>query len=351
MSSSVRDSSPTERRGLVTGILGLGLAIALLVWTLHDISFDDFAARVQQANLAWFCAAVLLAFLTLPIKVLRWQELLRATGDVPSFGALWHAAAIGLLVNNLLPARAGEFASAYAARELCGRRFSTTFASIVVERVFDGITIIALLAITVIAGGADLSSDVGGVSLLWVGVIGCAAFGGVFLFLCAIAKWPQFFVSKTTEFIAKVTNDTIGERVAALGDGLLLGLGALQTLRRLSLVLSWSILMWLVNTASIWAGFVAFGLGASWHVAVVLQVVIAISVILPPAPGFFGVFEAANRVVLTLYGVVAAAAVSFAVSYHMTLFVISSLIGLWSLWRSKILWSQISRASRASEAP
>ena len=57
---------------------------------------------------------------------------------------------------------------------------------------------------------------------------------------------------------------------------------------------------------------------------------------IPSSPGFFGLFEYASRAGLGLYGVGAAAAVSFAVGIHLGWFVPITVIGLWTLARAHL---------------
>lgn len=331
----------------IPALIGLIVALALLVWSLHDVAFGDVSRHLSKARLGWFGAAFAVVLLTLPLRVIRWQYLLRTEGAALPFGALWHATSIGLLANNLLPARAGEFARAYAARELADCRISTAFASIVVERMFDGMTIVLLMVVAILAGGFATDARIGGASVHTIAAVGGVSFGMVLLAAAMVVRWPEPAVRLLGAAARRVGADPLARRMEIIGEGLIQGLQALRSVRRIASVSLWSLAIWGVNAASFWIGFVAFDLDVSWNAALLLQSVIGLGIMLPPTPGFFGVFEAATRASLALYGVSGSAAVTFGVSYHIVLFGLSTFIGLWSLWRANLRWGQL-RVAAAS---
>ena len=133
--------------------------IALMVWALHGVHFDEVVRHLRNARLAPLAAAVVLATLTYVIRLIRWRLLLRDTdGSALPALPLWHAVAIGFMANNLLPFRAGEVVRTIAASRLAGARFSAVLSSIAVERIFDGLAVVALLSLSLIA--SDLPPDV-----------------------------------------------------------------------------------------------------------------------------------------------------------------------------------------------
>ena len=134
----------------------------------------DVLHHAQRAHGLPFAGAVILATAVFPIRTIRWRYLLQLEGGRLPFVPLWHATAIGFMANNLLPARAGEFARAYAARRLTGVRLSAAIASVAVERVMDGLVLVGLLAVAIAWGGLAGGTTVGGVSLVHVASIAAA---------------------------------------------------------------------------------------------------------------------------------------------------------------------------------
>ena len=120
--------------------IGLVVTVLLLAWALHGVDARAVLAHMRHADPLLFAAAIALATATFPLRAVRWRVILRdARGAAVPTGPLWHATAVGFMANNLLPARAGEFARAYLANRQLPVRFTTALASIAVERVFDGL--------------------------------------------------------------------------------------------------------------------------------------------------------------------------------------------------------------------
>jgi uncharacterized membrane protein YbhN (UPF0104 family) len=139
-------------------------------------------------------------------------------------------------------------------------------------------------------------------------------------------------------------------RAVGLLEGLLGGLDALKSPRRFTLVVLWSFVLWLVSAASYWLACIALGLHVPASAALVLQGLVAFGVAIPSSPGFFGPFEAVTRATLGLYGVAPTQAVTYAVAYHLAVFVPISLLGLWSLSRAHVHLADLKSAAGAGEA-
>lgn len=305
-------------------------------------------AQFKGVNIGWLIATVVLATAAFPARAVRWRYLLRLEGETLPLAPLWHGVAIGFMANNLLPARAGELARAYTARRLTGVRFTTAFASIAVERVLDGLTLVAFLVVASWAGGfagVIVSGDV------TVGAVARGAgllFGGVFVVAIFVVRMPnhalRFAGAATRVFLPTAWRG----RAMDLTRGLLLGFDALRSPAQLAAASLWSVGVWLLASASFWAGFRAFGIEVPWGAALLTQSIVGFGVAIPSSPGFFGPFEAAVRVSLALYAVGAAGAVSFAVGYHITTFLPITLLGIWSLGRTHMHLAELREASASS---
>ena len=160
-------SSPLRSaRGRWVVAAGIVVTLALLAWALHDVDARAFVDHLRRADPAAMLGAVVLATLTFPLRTARWRLILRdADGRGLPALPLWHATAIGFMANNLLPVRAGEFARAYAARRRLPVRFTTALASIGVERALDGITLVGLLTLSLVAPSFPRRATIGGTSL------------------------------------------------------------------------------------------------------------------------------------------------------------------------------------------
>src|ERR1700692_4948125 len=166
----------------------LALVVGLLGVFLHDVNLRRVAAEIVRAQPHWLALSLATMVVNLAIRALRWQYLLEPLG-VTSFGNAFRATAVGFAASSVLPARAGELIRPYfLARH---ERMSATgaFATIVLERLLDTLTVVALLAAYVFMFGRDLAAanSVAFTAVKWAG--GTAAAGAlaalVVLFLLA----------------------------------------------------------------------------------------------------------------------------------------------------------------------
>lgn len=303
---------------------------------LHDVDLAAVWQRLRAVRPLPFVGAVALATATFPLRTVRWRYLLRLEGETLPFVPLWHATAIGFAANNLIPARVGELARAYAAQRLTGSPFSAAFASIAVERVLDGITLVSLLTVAIWAGGFAPGTTVGGMGLGQIAQGAGTLFASLLLLALVVVHWPRLTIAVARGVATRILPSRWAERTVAAFEGLLAGLDALRSPLRFAIVAVWSLVVWLVAAASFGLAFLAFELDAPWSAALLLQALIAFGVAIPSSPGFFGPFEAVCRVTLALYGITATDAVSYAVGYHLATFLPITLLGIWSLSRARM---------------
>jgi len=315
------------------GALGVVISVALLWWTLRGESFTEVWAVLRESNIALFVLSAVVATLGFPMRAWRWRYILEPTAGTLPFGALWRATAIGMMVNNVALARAGELARAYVLARDTGRvRFAAALASLVVDRVFDAIVVLLLLLVVVSLPGFPADATVAGRPVDRILLFGAA------VALAAIVTLTVLAMSQ--ERVVRVWERLLGTRAPLLmerGRGLLLsfgaGLGVLRDPRRCAIVFAWASVQWLMNGASFWIAFQAVGIDASFSAALFLQSLIAFAVAVPSAPGFFGLFEASTKVALGVYGISDTLAVGYALGYHLLSFIPITVIGFWYLWK------------------
>ncbi|HYF40792.1 MAG TPA: lysylphosphatidylglycerol synthase transmembrane domain-containing protein [Gemmatimonadales bacterium] len=331
MSNPERPAQAGPRR-LLPAIIGILISLGLLYWALRGVRLEDILHHVRSAR-AWpLLIAVLLATLTFPLRLIRWRVLLRHESGRPySSGPLWHAVALGFMANNLLPLRAGELVRTYTASRLGNIRFTTVLSSIAVERIFDGLTIAALLTLSLLSPDLPDRVMVADVSVSELARVGGLMGGAALLLAIAVLSAPL-----AAERLVRVVVPWPGmaDRIVSLIEGVRQGLIVLRTPVRLIQVIFWSLALWLVNALAFYVGFAAFDIPVSYLGALLMQGLLVLGISIPSTPGFFGPFEAVIVAALALYGVPRDLAFSYAISYHITSFVPITVLGLWSLART-----------------
>jgi glycosyltransferase 2 family protein len=345
--TSPEASVPAARGGrrVLAGIVGAGLAIALLLWALRGVHLDEVVRQIRQSDPWPLALGVVLASLTFVVRLVRWRLMLRDESGAPlKPWPLWHAIAIGCMANNLLPFRAGELVRVFATTKLSGARFTAAMSSIAVERSFDGLAVIGLLAMGLLFSDLPAGTVVGGVSLAHAAQLGGLLSLGALLGAVAIVAFPL-----AAERLVRgiLPAGAFAERIVSMIEGIRHGLASLRSPALLAGVVFWSLAHWLLNAVAMWVSFAAFGIPVGFGGALVLQGVLAIGVSVQLTPGFVGQFEAAIVAALGLYGIPNEVASSYALAYHGATFLPITLAGAWSLARTPVALSDL----RGAPAP
>ena len=316
-------------RKIWPSVLGLAISALLLWWVLGNVEWSAVRAHIGSASLPLLAAAVAIATATFPLRLLRWRHLLRRDdGGTIGIAPMWHAVAIGFMANNVLPFRMGEIMRTLTVSRLAPVRFTAAFSSIAVERVFDGLTVVALLAVSLFTAGLPAGTAIGGVPIARLAAIAGAMLGAALLAAVAVVAWPL----AAERVIRKVVpGERLAGKLVALVEGVRHGLSVLRSPARLAAVIGWSLVLWLVNALSFYVAFLAFDIPAGFAAALLLQGVLVLGIAVPSTPGYVGLFEGAIKAVLLLFAVAPDRAVAYAVTYHVTTFIPIVLLGAWSL--------------------
>jgi uncharacterized membrane protein YbhN (UPF0104 family) len=115
-------------------------------------------------------------------------------------------------------------------------------------------------------------------------------------------------------------------------------------------LLLWTAMVWAVPALEAWTVLRALDLSLSWVAPWVVLAFVGVSVSLPSAPGFIGVFHAAAAVALGMFGVAREEAVGYALILHAAQFVPITLIGWAFLLREQVTLAEVARGRAGSSA-
>jgi|ERR1035437_9563694 uncharacterized protein (TIRG00374 family) len=331
----------------VRGALGLLLSAFLLWWVMKATSPRVVWDLLSHSNFALWIACTVAATAIFPLRARRWAALLEPVAGRLAFKPLWQSTAIGMMVNNVIPFRAGELARAFALSRAESRvPFTAAFASLAIDRLFDG-TIVLMLMLVATLDPAFPSGRMIGDHPLGFYLKGAAIFlGAVLLVLVAIVLVPHTIFGAIDAVMRRVA-PRFEPRLRALMDGFASGLDVLRNPRLLTEVFLWTLAHWLCNAFAFWLGFRALGIGAPFTAAFLIQGLIAIGVAVPAAPGYFGTFEYFGKAGLVLYGVGDAQAVSWVIGFHVLSYIPITVMGVWYLTRLHLHFRDFTGASGA----
>jgi len=351
--ASAQPEASRARGHLWKTVLGLALSALFLYWALKDVDAREVLLAVRRADPFLFALSVFVVTLTFPARAVRWRIMLGAsTREVPPWAPVWHATAIGFMANNVLPARAGEVARAYAGSQLVGLPVSTALGTIAVERVFDGVAVVLLFALGIGAPEFPAEVRLGRTSITGIAWTMGLTFGGLLVFLAAATRMGPTLFRMVDGGAHRLLPARAAEWSTRVARNLFEGLSSLRTARTFARVLTWAFVVWVLNAASYYMAFLAFRLGdLPLSSALVLQGIAVLAVTIPSSPGYLGVFEAACIAGLGIYGVEKDTALGFAVALHMGWFIPITVLGFWSLGRAGFRLGELGGRSAPGTLP
>jgi uncharacterized protein (TIRG00374 family) len=315
----------------VRALIGVVVS-ALFVWLLVRYSGIDWAnawVHIRSANIPLLLFAAFLATFIFAIRVPRWRIILPppADGHRLSFQSLFEATIIGQMMTNVTGGRSGEIARPWVLWRRERVPFSTGVASVVVDRVFDGIVVLLLLFVAMLDPSFPADATLNGRSVGTFALLGAAGLlvGLVGLFLLVL--YPQKFVGLSRAITRRLL-PRFEESIAGFFERFAAGLTILRDPRRFLLAFMWTLVHWLVCAASYYVAYQAVGLQAPFMSTLFVQTIIVLAVAIPSSPGFIGVFEYFGVLALTVYGVDHDVAAAWAIAYHVVTYIPVTALGI-----------------------
>ncbi|RMD99346.1 MAG: UPF0104 family protein [Deltaproteobacteria bacterium] len=281
--------------------IGFIIGIVMLVLLLRNIDFGEVSHRLGQVHLGLLLLGLLPYAGCFLLRGVRWRLLLGPVKEI-SFQSALSAIMIAWASNNVLPFRVGEIVRPYVLGKREGIEVSASFATVVVERVIDGLSLVFILALFF------LLQDIGGRAGHDIALVGYIA-GGIFLALLTglllfeyRKPWFARIFRWTTIPLGWVSPHFV-ERLWAIFDTFHAGIGVLRSGRRLLGIVALSLVIWSGETAMYCFVLRACGIEIPVTAAYLVMAVINLGLVVPALPGFVGNFQFFATLSLALYGV------------------------------------------------
>ena len=323
--------------------LGVLISIVFIWLALRGLRLDQFWGAVQSANYWWLLPGIAVYFVAVWARAWRWHYLLRPIKNIPT-RTVFPITTIGYMGNNIYPARAGEVLRAVILKRKEGVSVSASLATIVVERIFDGVVMLGFVFVN-LPELARLTSNSGFVgNIQQVAVIGTAVFLGALLLFLLAAMFPAVSARLGTRVIDRLLPERTRPGVTALMHRFLDGLASLRSPLNILMVFVTSIIIWLLETGKYWFVMQAFNFQVSFFALTLMNGIVNLATTIPSAPGYIGTFDAPGIAVLTAYGVDQATAAGYTLVLHVALWLPITLLGAYFLAREGVRWSDRLRA-------
>jgi hypothetical protein len=327
--------------------LALGIAIsAVCLWfAMHDVQPHQVWRALRQANYVGFVALMALTLFGFWLRAFRWRWMLTTPQPVATH-ALYSATMIGFMANNLLPLRLGEFVRAWALGRSQGLSKSTVFATVVVERVVDMITLTALFGLVMTVHPIGQRSEAGSLVRKGATTLVLASLG-LTLFVVFLERQPEAMRKLLGGLLSRLPSRA-GARGLAMLDQFIAGLLLFRDLPRLLWVFFLSLLMFGVYALCLTVSMWAFAMASPWYAGLVMLVITAIGIMVPAAPGYIGTMNIACKVGLALFGVGAERSVPFSWFFWAGQWLPITLVGLYYLRREGLSLASLGKAQEGS---
>jgi len=288
--------------------LGLLLSVAFSYLAIRNVDPTEAWDALRSSNLWWLVPAFLAWAVAVSMRAVRWRFLFRPENR-PPLSSITSALFVGYFFNSVLPARSGEAARVLALHRSSGNSRAETAATVVVERVFDVVSLVVILF-----AASPWLPDVS-----WAGSAAILAAGlgaACVLLLVAVTLWgerPFRLLLRPLALLPFFAE----ERLAGAAFSLVHGLAAIRRPRLTVIAFFWTTLSWLGLALSTWFVLQAFHLDLPFLAGLLVVIAINLAMVLPSGPSAVGVWEAATLVALSAYGVPQSQALPAALVLHL----------------------------------
>lgn len=330
-------------------ILGVIISAFFLWLALRGLDLAEVGEVIGEANYIWLVPGVLVYFLAVWIRSWRWHFLLKPLKNIPT-KRMFPIVTIGYMGNNIFPARIGEVLRAVFLKRREEVPISASLATIIVERIFDGVVMLAFVFLN-LSELAKLTGDSGFVgNIQQVAIIGTSVFVGALAVFLLAAMFPKKTEKIGTWLVVKLLPSRLEERVLSMMNKFLDGLISLRSPANILMVFFTSAIIWLLETGKYWFVMHAFNFKVSYFALMLMNGIVNLATTIPSAPGYVGTFDAPGIAVLTAYGVDHATAAAYTLVLHAALWLPITLLGLYYFflylgkedmsWREVFSWKE-----------
>ena len=312
---------------------GFGVSILFAFLFFRNVDIREIWTAFQSVNYIYTIPIVLINLLALWIRAVRWRYLLRPIKNI-GLPELFKATAIGFMANNILPARIGELVRACILGDREKISKTACLATLVVERLFDGFTILLMFL------GVLLFMPFPKNSALFltpnrIKMIGWFSFLFYFLVLVVLIML-RFHNHRLNRLIGQVLKPfpvRVTNRILEIINSFVFGLEILRHKKDILVIKGYSMLLWIVLTLCVYLLFLGFDLHLTLLQAFFVEIVLIFGVSIPSAPGYIGTFHWACAAALAFFGIEPNLAKTFSIILWLSYFIPITLLGIVLLWQ------------------
>jgi len=318
-------------------LVGFGISAVFIYLALKGLNLVEVWGNIQEANYWWLLPGIAVYFFAVWARTWRWHYLLRPIKRI-TLNKLFPVVVIGYMGNNVYPFRAGEVIRAWVLKRNESVGISASLATIIVERIFDGL--VMLLFVFVALPFAPIPAPFDRI-VIYMTVLFFGALGAFFV----LALRPQLTKRMYSSLAEKlIPSKNLRERLIEMADRFMDGLASLRSPADMAMIMVTSTVIWLTETGKYWFVMHAFDFEVSFFVLMLMTAVVNLATTLPSSPGYVGTFDEPGIEILKVFGVNENIAASYTLVLHAALWLPITLLGIYYMARQGVAWRDFSRA-------
>ncbi len=322
-------------------LIGVAVSVVIIVLIGFQINFRDVLSTLKKANYTLIIVSMIVFLVSFIFRAVRWHYILYEVRNV-SFMPLFSSIMIGFMANCIFPVRLGEFVRAYIISKYARISKTTSVASVLLTRMFDGFAIIAIWLGLVIVLGYKKSESIWMAG--FIGVIIYAITGVLFILFYRNHKatsrlFERFFALFSLRVAVKVRRGI---------DKFVKGMGVLKSPRRILMSFILSLCVWGTIVLSTWMVIESFHFSEimPYYTPFIVTALVAIGISIPSSPSNLGTFEVSSvlAVKISNSSVTSGEALTFSILLHLSQLIPVIILGFVFMWISHLRLSQLAVA-------
>lgn len=314
--------------------LSFGFVVILLYFSLKGLNFKTLKNYILTANYWWALASLPVMFASHWARAIRWKTILKPISKSGSTWNLFSAVMAGYAVNNLIP-RGGELVRPfyYSRREKIS--FTMTFATIIVERFLDLISLLLMFTLLSFFFRNQLRLALPNIHIENL-------FVPTFLLIILVAinfnkKWINAILNK----LIKPFSLKLYDRLDSLFKKFFFGLQSIKEPKLYFQLIYESFVMWFLYTVPLYLMFFSFTFGSKYNLgfddAILLIVISGIGYTIAPTPGAIGFYHfLIQNALYRLYGISLEESLAYATVTHAVNYFSQVIVGGLFLFREQV---------------
>lgn len=324
-----------NKKMAVSLMIGLAISGVAMYFSFRNIPFSDLVRYLKTIEYLWIIPTTLLILLSYMARAARWRIIVGPLAEI-GFWEAFNLTMTGFMLNCILPARIGEIVRPAAIKKKYGVPFTSAFATVVVERIFDMIFLIILMTVCLLT--VDISPEIkfsyktytinkATLEALASGMVKiCVFFIAVIISVCF--EKSRSYISRLIHFLPKMAglagagiSENVRKYISNPIDNILQniasGFQAIKKVYQMLMCLFLSFIVWLLLALSYFAFAKGCpGIDLSLFEISAVMIIISFVIALPSAPGFWGIWEAGSIFAVTIFGVKMEYAAGYSLANH-----------------------------------